>query len=80
MWLSLGCPTVDLMSVFSRCKAEKLRSADDEVAGTTSDNFTKRTTSGSRIRTPSFEFSACEMSVTVEGVDADADCSEQVPQ
>ena len=58
------------MCVFNRLNAEKLRSAEADVAGTTSDNFTKRTTSVSRRPTPSFELTASARSVTVEGVDA----------
>ena len=57
------------MCVFNRRKAEKLRSADADVSGMTSDNFTKRTTSVSRRLTPPFEFtqfSASAISVTVK--------------
>jgi len=68
--ISLGCSTVDLLCVFKRRKAEKLRSAEADVARVTSDNFTKRTTSVSRRLTPPFEFSVFAISVTVEGVDA----------
>jgi len=62
-------PTVDLMCVFNRRKAEKLRSAEADVSGMTSDNFTKRTTSVSRRLTPPFEFTqfiASAISVTVK--------------
>jgi len=53
------------MCVFNRRKAEKLRSADADVAGITSDNFTKRTTSVSNY---TFILSSV-ISVTVERVD-----------
>ena len=68
-WLSLCCPTVDVMCFFNPCKAKKLRSADADVSGMTSHNFTKRTTSVSRRLTPPFEFtqfSAYAISVTVK--------------
>ena len=54
------------MCVFNRRKAEKLRSAEADVADMTSDNFTKRTTSVRRRLTPPFEFSASAISVTVK--------------
>jgi hypothetical protein len=53
------------MYVFNRRKAEKLRSADADVAGMTSANFKKRTTSVSRRLAPSVEFNAAAISVTV---------------
>ena len=54
------------MCVFNRRKAEKLRSAEADVARMMSDNFTKRTTSVSRRLTPPFVFSVSAMSVTVK--------------
>ena len=62
-WLSY---TVDLTRVLNRHKAEKLRSDEADAAGMTSDNFTMRTTSVSRRLTPTFEFSASAISVTVK--------------
>ena len=41
-WLSHGYPTVDLMCLSNPCTAKKLRSADADSSGMTSDNFTKR--------------------------------------
>ena len=58
------------MCVFNRRRADKLHSDDADVAGMTSDNLTKRTTSVSRRLTPLFEFSSSAISVTVEGVEA----------
>ena len=67
--LSLGWPTVDRMKVFNRRRAEKLHSADADVAGKTRHSVTKRTTSLNIRAAPSVNCSTEATSLTVVGTD-----------